>query len=281
MVSALSSHRVLPVMLVVLGLALACEQPKLAFDFEVESCIDGAESVQFDFSTNGCVVTPVIQEVSNNVVSVDIQPAGPDHFVVTAELGHIALHETVDFTFECAGAALGTQELNATVFNIAFYPTPAPGPESPCPMSGTPTFAVRDEPGCGPLLELSNQHNPAPVYVPSVQIAEAPAALPSGDLHWGAPDLEALDWCRVFTHEFVLINPFDNVFTVCLNSARAECSGGNALSDGPPPGAVFVRFVSYYSGLRHRGIIQVDLASGTTVTVEESTWGKVKALYRN
>jgi hypothetical protein len=45
------------------------------------------------------------------------------------------------------------------------------------------------------------------------------------------------------------------------------------------PGAALVRYLSSADGVQQKGIYQLDLI-GETVGTEESTWGRIKALYR-
>jgi hypothetical protein len=259
--------------------ALACEQPKATFTLQLESCIEGAQSMKLDIATSPSIAFASIASTSSNVNDAVIESTAPGQFTVVAHFNSLALHEVVELTLECG--TLGSPPQEAAVSNVVFYSTPEPGSEDPCPPSGTPTVTVLDA-ICGPTIELSNTHNPAPIYVPLVQLATAPEALAESHLHWGDAELEALPWCTQFTSEFVLINPFTDVFSVCLNDANAVCGSATAAAqDGPEPGAVLLRFDSLYNGLHHRGIVQIDLFTGHTLQTEATSWGRVKALYRN
>jgi hypothetical protein len=267
--------------LAVLLAALACEQPRATFDFTIESCLEGAQSLKFDINCSSCNGAPAIHAASGNVIDAHIADVSPGVFTIVAHLDQVALKETVELTFDCVLDPFGGTPQEAAVSHVAFYSTAEPGDEGPCPPSGTPTVTMLDT-ACGPRIDFSNTHNPAPVYVPLVQMASVPLALDAADLHWGNATLESLDWCSQFTSQFVLINPFDNVFSICLNDASAQCGGGAvAMRDGAATGAVLLRFESLYNGLIHRGIVQIDLTGGPTVTTEETSWGRVKVLYRH
>jgi Na+/phosphate symporter len=58
--------------LVLLVLAMACEQPQATFNFQMESCIDGAQSMQFQVTSSSCGDVPSIVATSNNVADAAI-----------------------------------------------------------------------------------------------------------------------------------------------------------------------------------------------------------------
>jgi hypothetical protein len=266
--------------LLVLVAVIACEVPRATFDFTMESCIEGAMSMRFEITCSSCDVASIVG-TSSNVIDATIESASPGQFTVVAHLNQLALHELVDFTFEAAPEALANTPQEAAISNVVFYPTQEPGEGEPCPPSGTPTVTVLSDIGCGAKIELSNTHNPAPVYVPVIEIATTPQPLAQADLRWGNATLEGLSWCRQLTNEFVLINPFDNTFSICLNEAGLPCGvGAISTQDDAATGAVLLRFESLYNGLHHRGIVQIELVDGKTLGVEETTWGRVKSLYR-
>lgn len=232
---------------------------------EAESCIDGALSMTFTVASTQALFLPQYQYGSPNIIGIPTMVPGTNSFFVTADLDTLALGEVVSMNF---GAAA---QLNASIGaqNIEFYAVPAaqlPQP-SGCPPTQGPVIGTGDLPGLGFHLTISNP-TPEPITLDQLELAETSTILPSTMIGWGNPVLESLAWQSPLAPGTMLM-PGTPPLVVDLPDVSLPATHGTLL-----------RYASTHNGQMHRAIVQADLVGGT-VTITPTTWGAVKALYRD
>ena len=249
--------------------ALGCSIPPISTEqsLELHSCVDGARSVRFVAVIGPMVTTADAQAGSSNIIGTpDVQFFGPG-VQVTAELDNVPLGDPV--TFLLSATAVG-YEISVTVTDVAFYTVPPDQipPDPDCTPASSPEFTLANETalGLGLVLNVSNPSS-QPMMLTVLDLTESPNLLPPSSLDWTNPDFNALPW-------------------------HTAVGGGTSLDPAAPPlvidlpdaapgaEAALLRFHSFSEGGPMRGIVQASLVEGTVAT-RPTTWGAVKALYRN
>jgi hypothetical protein len=249
--------------------ALGCSTPPISTQetLELHSCVDGARSVRFMAEIGPMVTTADAQAGTSNIIGTpDVQFLGFG-VQVTAELDNVPLGDPV--TFLLSATALG-YEISVTVTDVAFYTVPPDEiPSEPeCTPASSPEFTLANDTvlGMGLVLNVSNPSS-QPMMLTVLDLTESLNPLPPSSLDWTNPDFNALPW-------------------------HTAVGGGTSLDPAAPPlvidlpdvpsgaEAALLRFTSFSDGGPVRGIVQASLVEGTVATTP-TTWGAVKALYRN
>jgi hypothetical protein len=249
--------------------ALGCSHTPITTEqsLELHSCLGGARSVRFTAAIGPMVTTADAQAGSSNIIGTpDVQFLGFG-VQVTAELDNVALGDPV--TFLLSATTLG-YEVSVEVIDVAFYTVPPdqipPDPE--CTPASSPEFTLANETalGLGLVLNVSNPTS-QPMMLTMLDLTESPNLLPPSSLDWTNPDFNALPW-------------------------HTAVGGGTSLDPAAPPlvidlpdtapgaEAALLRFSSFSEGGPMRGIVQASLVEVPLATTP-TTWGAVKALYRN
>jgi len=275
--SRLKLNQPLLVAAVCLVLALGCTQTMpIEVVLDARSCTDDALTMGFTMHTTSLVInyqflggTPNVNGIpivyGNNIQKdafflVDLNHAMQGDKVEVKYASHVELAPTL------------TIQLADVAFYKAMWNTYPTVPD--CAVAQTPKFTVTQPVPPGSPARTSSDNltlevadpGPLPMLLTDLDLAEVPAVLPPEALDWDSPVFNALSWQAGA--------PF---------GATLDPSGAPMVLNLPgttSAGAVLCRFISDYDGMEVRGIVQVDL-SGAALKSSPSTWGAVKALYRN
>lgn len=260
----------LPLLYIGLGavFALGCSSPvpvETTIDVEAESCADNVLAMSFDVISTNALFPGVYQYGTPNVIPFPTTSAVSGGFHVVAALDSVMTGESVQMTF--SASAFGNSTIS--IQNIQFYTVPPAQIHFPaCPPTQGVTIATGEAPGLGFHMEVSNP-SADPMVIDQMEMAEAPTLLAGPQVHFGSPDLEGLAWSPTSLSGTVLAPGTPPIIV--------------DLPDIPTPGTdgVLMRYVMHSSsGAESSCIVQVDLSS-LPVPTRPSTWGAVKALYRD
>jgi hypothetical protein len=249
--------------------ALGCSGPSLPVTTDVNvdatSCADSVKSMSFDVVSSNSLFLGTFLYGSNNVVPVPtVTNPNSQTLHITTDLNGVNSGDNVSMIFQAAAFP----NASVSVQNIMWYTVPkAQQPASPaCPPDHGPVIGTSDLPGIGFHLEVSNP-SPDPIVLPNgIEMAQSPTLYPPAELASGGTS-EGAPW-QVVSPPGIVIAPgsppmlFD-------------------LPDAPDPSTqeVLLRYTSVSGGEHHFVVVGVDMRGGTVKT-EPTTWGKVKALYR-
>ena len=262
----------LPLLFVGIGavFALGCSGPSVPVttDVNVEgtSCADSVQSMSFDVvSSNGLLPGPFVYGSSNVVPTPTVTPTNSQTLHIASDLTGVNSGDAVSMVFQAAAFP----NASISIQNMMWYTVPkAQQPASPaCPPEHGPVIGTSDAPGLGFHMEVSNP-GADPLFIDQLELAETHDLLPASEVRWGGVDFEGLSWSPAMSPGVVL----------APGTPPMEID----LPDIPSPGTAgaLMRYSMHSSsGMEQRVIVQVDLIGGTVKT-EPSTWGKVKALYR-
>lgn len=248
--------------------ALGCSGPSVPVQTDVNveatSCVDGALSMSFDVVSTNTIFPGVYVYGSSNVIPIPAVTGGGTSFHVVAALDTVAANEQVSMTFTAGAFPNAT----ISIANIQFYTAPPAQAQIPaCPPEHALALGTGDSPGLGFHMEVSNAGTD-PLVIDQLELAQTPTLLSGGTVRWGGSDFEGLAWTPAMPGGIV-IPPGTPPLMV-------------DLPDTPSPGTqgVLMRYaVHSSSGMETRAAVQVDL--NAPVATEPTTWGRVKALYRN
>jgi hypothetical protein len=250
--------------------ALGCSGPSVPVETDVNveatSCVDSALAMSFDIVSTGSMLPATYQYGSPNVIPIPVISGGGSSFHVLAALDTVAAGDAVSMVFTAGAfpnAAISIQ-------NIQFYTVPPANIHFPaCPPEQGVVIATGDGgPGLGFHMEVSNP-GADPLFIDQMELAETPDLLPPSEVRWGGSDFEGLSWNAPIAPGMVL-PPGTPPMVI-------------DLPDVPSPGTTgaLIRYAMHSSsGMEQRVIVQVDLF-GSPVKTQSSTWGAVKALYRD
>jgi hypothetical protein len=101
-----------------------------------------------------------------------------------------------------------------------------------------------------------------------IEGATSPLPLDETQVYPGSPASEALAWTTLFAgtmgpQQTTLIDLPDGV-----------------VNNAPQPGAILLRYTSNVNGVEQRAMYHLAVA-GQPISTESTTWGSIKALYRD
>jgi hypothetical protein len=261
----------LPLLFIGLGcvFALGCSSPSLPVTTQVNvegtSCADSVRSMSFDVVSSNSLLPGAFVFGSANVVPVPtVTTPNSQTLHIATDLTNVNSGDAVSMIFQAAAYP----NASISIQNMMWYTVPkAQQPASPaCPPDHGPVIGTADTPGLGFHLEVSNP-SPDPIVLPNgIEMAQTPTLYPPAELRRGGAN-EACSW------------------TVACPAGIVIAPGSPPmmfdLPDAPDPSTqgVLLRYTSSEGGHEHYVVLQVDL-TGETVKTEPTTWGAVKALYR-
>lgn len=235
--------------------------PSRSVQFEVSTAID-LLNAEYVGPVQGIVGPPTIVSVS------------PNRYQVTMELDYVPPAVPIHFAFRSPVPVMDPGGHDLAIANVQFYPYPPsqipPGPGPDPPVAG-PTFRWRIDSALGIVLDVSNSNNDVSLNVVCVG-SGSPSSLDDLDFYYDSPAAEALPWQPLFTGTLLP----GQLTTIDLPDDAGEVDPG-ALEE---PAAALVRYLSSANGVEQRGIYQLDLVGGT-IDVEEATWGRIKAMFKD
>ncbi|MCI0452647.1 MAG: hypothetical protein L0Z51_09715 [Candidatus Latescibacteria bacterium] len=236
-------------------------------------CVENARAMIIDFRSATSMADAILESASDGVISAVIRDVGAGRFQLVAELDHVPTGTEVHFTFSMVrGAVLGDVALDGVqIFNVPPSELKGGGDDIACnpPAQSVETFTFSD-PDLGLALRIHNgTASPIPVLLEGT---DPGSAIAPEDLYYDGPMVRFQDWLPLFDgavgqSQSVIVDipdiPFPNTRTT---SASAD-----------------VRIVrmraTLATGAVQKGVWQISAESGPLV-VESTTWGAVKALYR-
>jgi len=263
----------LPLLYIGLGavFALGCSGPSLPVttDVNVEgtSCADSVKSMSFDVVSSNSLFLGTFLYGSNNVVPVPtVTNPNSQTLHIATDLTNVNSGDAVSMIFEAAAFP----NASISIQNMMWYTVPkAQQPASPaCPPEHGPVIGTSDSPGIGFHMEVSNP-GADPLIIDQMEMATTPTLLPSGTVRWNDPDFEGMAWQSITTPGLV------------INAGAPPIIID--LPETPPAGTAgaLMRYSAHStSGMEQRAAVQVDM-SFLPVATEPSTWGHIKALYRD
>jgi hypothetical protein len=274
----LSSERLLFLLgAMFLAIVLGCE-PGMRIDAVVQarSCTDDAQTMILVMNSTSPILSVGFTGGTPNVKGIPLSYSnGNTHQAwILTELDHVNTGQKVTVKFYSFVILANT--LTVSLADVAFYKSPwYTNPTVPdCAVVHTPQFTITQPvphrsaslaASDGFTLEVTNP-NPLPMMLVALDLVHAPSVLDPASLDWDDPSFNALPW-------------------------HSAPTGGGVLDVGAPPvvvdipddgttgGAILCRFISVYDGMEVRGIMQAS--PGSPLATKKSTWGGVKALYRN
>jgi hypothetical protein len=250
--------------------ALGCSGPSLPVttDVNVEgtSCADSVKSMSFDVVSSNSLFLGTFLYGSNNVVPVPtVTNPNSQTLHIATDLTNVNSGDAVSMIFQAAAFP----NASISIQNMMWYTVPkAQQPASPaCPPEHGPVIGTSDSPGIGFHMEVSNP-SPDPIVLPNgIEMAQTPTLYPPVELRRGGAN-EACDW-HVVCPSGIVVAPGSPPMTFDLPDTPDASTQG-----------VLLRYTSSEGGEDHYVVLQVDLTGGPVKT-EPTTWGKVKALYRD
>lgn len=233
-----------------------------------KSCTDDAKTMTFRMQSSSPILTVTYLGGTPNVVGIPIAYSGGstlDIHVVT-DLNDADFGEPVAVKF--ASYVNVANYLTVSLSDVAFFKLPSyANPEIPdCAVIQAPWFKIHSDVSNGLTLDVSNA-SALPLTLVSLDLVELPDLLPVSALDWDDPVFNALPWQPAVPAGGTVLDGASPPIMVDLPDAAAG---------GP---AILCRFISIYDGQEIRGIMQANL--DTPLATKATTWGKVKALYRN
>ncbi|HET6348901.1 MAG TPA: hypothetical protein VFH88_07425 [Candidatus Krumholzibacteria bacterium] len=262
---------------VALVLVFGC-QPAMIVDSVIttESCADSIHTMSFVMHSNSSINGASFQGGSPNVIDIVAlyHPGGsPTDLTVVTALDNAMKHDQVQEKFRAGVTIQGTVVVSLADFE--FFQADWPNLGAPdCDPVHSPQYTITYTPapgvaamGASPAtlsLEVSDPY-PMPITLVDLDLVEVPALLDPSLLDWNNATFNGLPWTSVAPGGAML-------------AASAPPLDIN-LPDTATGAAVLCRYISIYNGYEVRGIMQLALES--SLPTRSSTWGAVKALFRD
>jgi hypothetical protein len=236
-------------------------------------CGENARAMIVDIRSSTRLAGAVLESASEGVVWAEIRDQGAGQYQLVAELDNVPPGTNVYFTFSLIEeATLGGIELDGVqIFNVPPSELEGGGEGMACNPSAQSVETVTfSDPDVGLALTLHNGTNaPIPVLLEGT---DPGPAVPPTDLHYDATALQMQDWLPLFdgvvdAQQTVVVDIPD----IPLTSARSSAAESSVR---------LVRMrTTLATGQVQKGVWQLEAAGGP-LTVEQRTWGGVKALYQ-
>jgi hypothetical protein len=256
-------------------LALGCGPVmEITASVTAKSCTDNAQTMRFFMQSTSGISAVNFAGGTPNVKGIPYgySDGSTLHLWILCELLNVNRGDKV--TVKMKNYVFVANTLTVSLADVAFFQAPwYTYPDIPdCAGVHTPQFTITQPvpnhgaahatSSDGLTVQVTNP-NALPMSLVQLDFAEAPDALDAALLDWDNPTLNALPW---------------------------QATGGATLDVGAPPltvdlpgsaagHAILCRYISVYDGMEVDVIMQANLSP--PLATKNSTWGGVKALYRD